>query len=484
VKRSEEQSRSVATISTDIPARLDRLPWCGFHWLVVLALGASWAIDGLEVTLTGAVSGILQNVATLGLDSGEIGALGSFYLFGAVVGAVVCGYLTDRHGRSKLFFITLAIYLAGTLLTAFSWDFWSMGACRAITGFGIGGEYAAINSAIDELIPARVRGQVNLFINGSYWIGAAAGSAATLLLLDPAFLPIDLGWRLGFGIGAVLGLLVLLARRYVPESPRWLMIHGQHERARNVVRGIEARVGAVNSATLDTPLDSITIHSGARLGPRIFLATMFRRYPRRSVLGLALITSQAFLYNAIFFTYALVLTRFYAVPPADTGLYLLPFALANFLGPLALGRLFDRFGRRTMISATYALSAASLLATGALFAAGSLTAYAQTAMWSVIFFVASAAASSAYLTVSEIFPLELRALAIAMFYALGTAAGGMLAPWLFGVLIGSGSRTSVFMGYALGAVLMLAAAVVEVWLGVGAERKSLEQVAPPLSLVQ
>ena len=483
MKASAEQSKPIAAISTDIPARLDRLPWCGFHWLVVLALGASWAIDGLEVTLTGAVSGILQNSATLGLDSGQIGALGSFYLFGAVVGAVICGYLTDRHGRSKLFFITLAIYLAGTLLTAFSWDFWSMGACRAITGFGIGGEYAAINSAIDELIPARVRGQVNLFINGSYWIGAAAGSAATLLLLDPAFLPIDLGWRLGFGIGAVLGLLVLLARRYVPESPRWLMIHGRHERAQDVVRGIEERVARATALPLAASLDSLTIHPDARLSPRIFLATMFRRYPRRSVLGLALITSQAFLYNAIFFTYALVLTRFYDVPPADTGLYLLPFALANFLGPFALGRLFDRLGRRVMISTTYALSALLLLATGALFAAGSLNAYAQTAMWSALFFVASAAASSAYLTVSEIFPLELRALAIALFYALGTAAGGMLAPWLFGVLIGSGSRPSVFLGYALGALLMLGAAAVAVWLGVDAERKSLEHIAPPLSLV-
>jgi len=481
----EQSARNAprGAISTDIPARLDRLPWCGFHRLVVLALGASWAIDGLEVTLTGAVSAVLQNSATLGLTSGEIGALGSFYLLGAVIGAVVCGYLTDRHGRSRLFFITLAIYLAGTLLTAFSWDFWSMAACRAITGFGIGGEYAAINSAIDELIPARVRGQVNLFINGSYWIGAAVGSAATLVLLDPAFLPIDLGWRLGFGVGALLGLLVLLARRHVPESPRWLTIHGRHEQAQNVIRGIEARVERATAATLAAPLESLTIHADARRNPRIFLATMFRVYPRRSVLGLALITSQAFLYNAIFFTYALVLTRFYDVPPADTGIYLLPFALANFLGPLALGRLFDRLGRRVMISTTYAISALLLLVTGALFAAGGLTAFAQTALWSAIFFVASAAASSAYLTVSEIFPLELRALAIAMFYALGTAAGGLLAPWLFGVLIGSGSRPSVFGGYALGALLMLGAAAIEGWLGVDAERKSLERIAPPLSLV-
>ena len=473
-----------APVRTDIPARLDRLPWSSFHWLVVLALGASWAIDGLEVTLTGTVSGVLQDRATLGLDSGEIGALGSAYLAGAVIGALVCGHLTDRHGRSKLFFITLGIYLAGTLATAFSWDFWSMAAFRVITGFGIGGEYAAINSAIDELIPARVRGQVNLFINGSYWIGAAAGSAATLLLLDPAFLPIDVGWRLGFGIGAVLGLLVLFARRYVPESPRWLTIHGRHDRAEEVVRAIEGRVARAAGAAPAGPLDSMLIHPQARVSLRLVMATMFRSYPRRSVLGLVLITSQAFLYNAIFFTYALVLTRFYDVAPADTGLYLFPFAAANFLGPVVLGPLFDRLGRRVMISATYALSALLLFITGALFAAGDLTAYGQTALWGAIFFVASAAASAAYLTVSEIFPLELRALAIALFYALGTAAGGMLAPWLFGILIGSGARGAVFAGYAFGAALMLAAAVIEAWLGVDAERKSLEHIAPPLSVIR
>jgi MFS family permease len=472
-----------AAVRTDIPARLDRLPWSSFHWLVVIALGASWAIDGLEVTLTGTVSSVLQDRATLGLDSVEIGALGSSYLAGAVIGALVCGHLTDRHGRSKLFFITLGIYLAGTLATAFSWDFWSMAACRAITGFGIGGEYAAINSAIDELIPARVRGQVNLFINGSYWIGAAAGSAATLLLLDPAFLPIDIGWRLGFGIGAVMGLLVLFARRYVPESPRWLTIHGQHDRAEEVVRAIEARVSHAEGVAPAGPLDSMLIHPQARVSLRLVIATMFRSYPRRSVLGLVLITSQAFLYNAIFFTYALVLTRFYDVAPADTGLYLFPFAAANFLGPVVLGPLFDRLGRRVMISATYALSALLLLTTGALFAAGNLTAFGQTALWGAIFFVASAAASAAYLTVSEIFPLELRALAIALFYALGTAAGGMLAPWLFGMLIGSGARGAVFAGYAFGATLMLAAAVIEAWLGVDAERKSLEHIAPPLSVI-
>ena len=471
----------MAPIRTDIPARLDRLPWSRFHWLVVFALGASWAIDGLEVTLTGAVSGVLQHPQTLHLDSEQIGGLGSFYLAGAVVGALVCGHLTDRHGRAKLFFATLAVYLVGTLATAFAWDFSSMALCRIVTGFGIGGEYAAINSAIDELIPARVRGQVNLGINGSYWIGTALGSLATLILLDPKFFPIDIGWRAGFFIGALLGFVVLFARRYVPESPRWLTIHGQHDKALRIIAEIESRVRERSAPALAELDDVLTIHPRMHIGFRRIARTILRDYPRRAVLGLVLIASQAFLYNAIFFTYALVLTRFYDVPAAQTGLYLLPFALGNFTGPLLLGRAFDRYGRRAMIAGTYALSAILLWVTGWLFARGALSATEQTFLWCTIFFFASAAASAAYLTISEIFPLELRALAIALFYAAGTAIGGVAAPWLFGVLIGSGSRDAVSNGYALGAGLMLIAAVIEAWLGVDAERKSLERIAPPLS---
>ena len=473
--------RSLEPCRTDIPARLDRLPWSRFHWLVVLALGASWAIDGLEVTLKGAVSGVLQDPGTLGLTSTEIGFAASAYLLGAVVGALVCGHLTDRHGRARLFFITMAIYLTGTLLTAGSWDFLSLCIFRAVTGFGIGGEYAAINSAIDELIPARVRGRVSLIINGSFWLGAVAGSAATLVLLDPDVLPVDVGWRLGFAIGAAAGFLVLFARRFVPESPRWLVIHGYSSRAERAVASIEARVERETGAKLARVDQSIAIRPRSHTGLAVVFETMFAHYRRRSGLCFVLITSQAFLYNAIFFTYALVLTRFYDVPSAHTGLYLMPFAIGNFLGPLLLGHLFDTVGRRMMIAVTYALSAVLLLATGVLFLKGHLSAYGQTALWSVIFFFASAAASSAYLTASEVFPLELRALAIAVFYALGTAAGGVAAPWLFGALIGTGERAAVFYGYALGTALMLAAAAVAWRWGVDAERVSLEGVAAPLS---
>ncbi len=474
--------RRLQPYRTDIPARLDRLPWSRFHWLVVLALGASWAIDGLEVTLKGAVSGVLQDPGTLGLSSTQIGFAASSYLLGAVVGALVCGHLTDRHGRARLFFVTMGIYLTGTLLTAFAWDFASLCAFRVITGFGIGGEYAAINSAIDELIPARVRGRVNLIINGSFWLGAVVGSLGTVVLLDPDRLPIDIGWRLGFAIGAAAGFLVLFARRFIPESPRWLAIHGYRQHAERALAAIETRIERSLGTKLPPAGDSIAIRPRTHTGLQIVFATMFGAYRRRSALCFVLITSQAFLYNAIFFTYALVLTRFYQVPAEHTGLYLLPFAIGNFLGPLLLGHLFDSVGRRVMISITYALSGLLLLLTGHLFVEGLLSALQQTALWSVIFFFASAAASSAYLTASEVFPLELRALAIAMFYALGTAAGGVAAPWLFGALIGTGERIAVFWGYALGTALMLAAAGVEWRWGVDAERRSLEGVAAPLSL--
>jgi MFS family permease len=472
-----------AVTKTLIPARLDRLPWTRFHTLIVVGLGVTWVLDGLEVTMMGAVSGVLQERATLHFTSADIGLIASFYLTGAVLGSLVFGWLTDRFGRKMFFFVTLATYLAGVLLTAFAWDFWSFALFRFITGAGIGGEYAAINSAIDELIPARVRGRVDIMINGTYWVGAALGSGATVLLLDPALLPVDLGWRLGFGIGAVLGLGILLVRSFVPESPRWLVTHGYDEQAEATVAGIERLVSQEVHRRLGPvdPASAITVHPHHTFGFGLIVRTMFGRYWRRALVGFSLMVAQAFLYNAIFFTYALVLTRFFHVEASVTGLYLLPFAFGNVLGVYLLGSLFDTIGRRQMIAATYATSAVLLAITGWLFAVDALTVVTMTALWTAIFFIASPAASSAYLTVSEIFPLETRALAIAFFFSLGTGAGGIAAPWLFGTLIGTGSRVNLFYGYIAAAVLMLAAAAIELVFGVAAERQPLEKVAEPLS---
>jgi MFS family permease len=470
-------------VTTLIPARLDRLPWTPFHTLIVVGLGVTWVLDGLEVTLMGAVSGVLAEPGTLHFTSADIGLIASVYLTGAVLGSLVFGWLTDRYGRKVFFFVTLATYLVGVLLTAFSWNLASFAVFRFITGAGIGGEYAAINSAIDELIPARLRGRVDIMINGSYWIGAALGSGATLVLLDPHIFSADLGWRLGFGIGAVLGLGILLVRRFVPESPRWLVTHGYVAEAETTVAGIETLVAAHAPARLPAvdPADAITVHPHRTFGFGHIVRTVLGRYRSRALVGFSLMVAQAFLYNAIFFTYALVLTRFYAVPASVTGLYLLPFAVGNVLGVFALGSLFDTIGRRQMIAATYATSAVLLVITGWLFAADALTVTTLTALWTAIFFVASPAASAAYLTVSEIFPLETRALAIAFFFSLGTGAGGVAAPWLFGSLIGTGSRDNLFYGYLTAAVLMFAAAIVELVFGIAAERQSLEKIAEPLS---
>ncbi len=472
-------------IESYVPARLDRMPWSRWHWLIVVSLGATWILDGLEVTLAGALGGILTRHETLGLTDTQVGASATCYLAGAVLGALLFGYGTDRFGRKKLFFITVAVYLIGTALSAFSWNFASYAVFRALTGAGIGGEYAAINSAIDELIPARVRGRVDLMINGSYWIGAALGAAATLVLLDPRRLPIWLGWRCAFAIGAVLGLIVIFFRRWIPESPRWLMIHGRNPEAEQIVGEVERKIaGTKVSAVIDRRYRNL-------LPTRVRTRThtpwweiwhaIVHEHRRRSFLGFVLMLTQAFFYNAIFFTYALVLMRFYSVPEQNVGRYLLPFALGNVLGPLLLGHLFDSIGRKKMIAATYGLAGILLALTGLLFRAGLLTAQTQTVAWTIIFFIASAAASSAYLTVSEIFPLEVRALAIAIFFAIGTLAGGVGAPVLFGWIIGTGSITALFFGYLLAAGLMIFGALVEAWIGVPAERRSLEHVAAPLS---
>jgi MFS family permease len=472
------------TIESYVPARLDRMPWSSWHWLIVVSLGATWILDGLEVTLAGAVGGILTRHDTLGLTDTQVGASATCYLAGAVVGALLFGYGTDRFGRKKFFFITVAVYLIGTALSAFSWNFWSYALFRAITGAGIGGEYAAINSAIDELIPARVRGRVDLIINGSYWIGAAMGAAGTLVLLNPRYVPTWLGWRCAFGIGATLGLIVIFFRRWIPESPRWLMIHGRNAEAEEIVAEVERKIFGTHTAGIADPgynQAPTRIRTRTHTPWREIWDVIVHEHRRRSVLGFVLMSTQAFFYNAIFFTYALVLMRFYAVPEQNVGGYLLPFALGNVLGPVFLGHLFDTIGRKQMITLTYGLAGILLAVTGWLFHAGVLTAQTQTLAWTIIFFIASAAASSAYLTVSEIFPLEIRAMAIAIFYALGTLVGGVGAPLLFGWVIGTGSVTALFIGYLLAAVLMIFGAVIEAWIGVRAEGRSLEHVAAPLS---
>ena len=470
-------------IETKIPARLDRLPWARWHWMVLIGLGTVWILDGLEVTIVGTISSRLTEKGSgISINEAQIGQAAALYVAGACVGALFFGWLADRLGRKKLFLITLALYLVATTATAFSQSFLMFAIFRFFTGAGIGGEYAAINSAIDELIPARVRGTVDLIINGSFWLGTAAGAALSIVLLNDKIFAADVGWRLAFGLGAVLGVGILLVRRNVPESPRWMFIHGQVDDAEKLVDGIEQEVK--ESAGVDELKEakrSITVREQESIGFIQIAKTVFGAYPRRTVVGLSLFIGQAFLYNAVFFTYALVLGTFYGVKPASVGWYIIPFAIGNFLGPLVLGRFFDSVGRKPMIAGTYILSGVLLIITAFLFKAGTWTATTQTAAWSVIFFFASAGASSAYLTVSEIFPMETRALAIAFFYAVGTAIGGITGPLLFGKLVATKDETQVFYGYMLGAVLMIGAGIVQAVLGIEAARKNLEDVATPLS---
>lgn len=467
--------------STDIPARLDCLPWSRFHTLVVLALGVTWVLDGLEVTLAGSLTGALRESPSLGLSESQIGLSGSAYLAGAVLGAAFFGWLTDRLGRKRLFNITLGLYLAATALTGLAWDAASFAFFRFLTGAGIGGEYTAINSAIQELIPARLRGRVDLIINGSFWGGAAIGALGAVVLLAPGLFGPDVGWRLAFAIGAALGLVILLLRRFVPESPRWLMTRGRVGEAERVVRDIERRV-VRERGRLPRPSGQRTrVRFRARTPIGEALRTILVRYRRRALLGFVLMVSQAFLYNAVFFSYGLILIKYYQLPADQVGWYLLPFAIGNFLGPVCLGRFFDTIGRKPMIAFTYATTGVLLALTALLFERGLLDTRTQTIAWMTIFFFASAAASSAYLTVSESFPLEVRAFAIALFYVLGTAVGGVVGPWLFGHLIESGSRSDIVTGYLFGAALMVLAAIVELLIGVRAEGRSLEAIAAPLS---
>ena len=477
---ADAQTARADIFTTDVPARLDRLPWSGFHWLMAGALGVTWILDGLEVTVVGSLGAALSSPSSLHLSPSSIGFAGSAYVAGAVLGALFFGHLTDKVGRKPLFTVTVGVYLVATMLTGLSWNFFSFALFRFLTGAGIGGEYSAINSAIQEFTPAARRGQVDLIVNGSFWVGAALGALGSVIVLDPGLFAPDVGWRLAFLIGGALAIVIIWLRRFVPESPRWLLTHGRPEEAEHVVEEIEARVTRTCGPLL--PVSSRREYSRRfALTLQHVAATLFRVYPRRVVLGLVLMSTQAFFYNAIFFTYALVLRRFYDIAANDIGWFILPFAAGNFLGPLLLGRLFDLIGRKRMIAATYAISGVAIIIVGALFRAGLLDAVVQTAAWSAIFFFASAGASAAYLTVGESFPMEMRALAIALFYAIGTALGGIAGPAVFGVLVQSGTRGAVFAGYLFGGVLMVIAAVVEMVLGISAERRSLEDVAIPLS---
>ncbi len=469
---------------------MDRLPWTKFHWLIVVGLGVSWILDGIEIQIVSSMGGPLQDVETLHLTSGQVGAMASWYLAGQVVGALVFGRLTDRLGRKKLFILTLAIYLIGSGLAGFSWNAWSLYLFRFIAGTGIGGEYTAINSAIDEIMPSRYRGRVDIAINGTYWGGAALGAAASLILFNESFVPTGWGWRIGFFIGPVLGFIIIFLRRHIPESPRWLLTHGRAEEAERTVDDIEAQLRKQGIEL--PPVDeskALDIVDADRLSYLQMARIFFGRYPSRSFLGFTMMATQAFLYNAIFFTVGLVLINFYNVPDDHTGYYFFPFAIGNLIGPLVLGPLFDSIGRRKMICATYLGSGFLLLISAWAFNAGILNATTQTLFWCVIFFFASAGASSAYLTVSEIFPLELRGQAISFFFAIAQGAGGVVAPFLFGHLVGgadnpSPDRFPLTVGYVIGAGFMIFGGLVAWFFGVNAEGQSLEDIADPLSVAK
>jgi MFS family permease len=464
---------------------MDRLPWGRFHTKLVVALGITWVLDGLEITIASAVGSVLTDEGTLGLTTGQVGLAASVYLAGEVVGALFFGRLSDRLGRRKLFIATLGLYLIANGLTAFSFDLWIFLVFRFFAGMGIGGEYAAINSAIDELIPARHRGHTDLAVNGTYWLGAMIAASSQFVLLNPDILPLDLGWRIGFLIGPVIGLAIWGLRRNLPESPRWQLMHGRVEEADATVAAIERDFTDRGIALPDVDeSQAIEVVRTDQVSFAEIARILFREYPKRTIVGFALGISQSFLYNAIFFTYVLVLTKFYGVSASSAAVYLIPFAFGNLLGPILLGRFFDTIGRKPMIAGTYAISGVLLAITGYLFEIDALTAFTQTVLWCVIFFFASAAASSAYLTVSEVFPLELRAQAIAFFFAVWQLVGGVVAPWVFGTLIGTGDRGLLFIGYLVGAGLMVLAAVIQVVFGVEAARRSLEDVARPLSAVR
>ncbi len=477
----QKKPQDEQTIETDVPARMDRLPWSSWHVRIITALGVSWLLDGLEVTLVGSLSGVLESKQGLGLTDPQVTSAATIYLAGAVIGAIFFGWLTDRLGRRKLFLVTLATYSLATVGTAFSHGLLWFGVCRFFTGLGIGGEYAAINSAVDELIPGKVRGTVDLVVNGTFWVGASIGALAAMFLLGNHGISQAMGWRYAFGIGGTLGMLVLLLRLQVPESPRWLMLRGKEGDADKVVKEIEAKVEKSGHKLPPVEGDKLKLavrdHTPMK---EIFQSMTSKENRSRSFLGFVLMVGQSFFFNAVFFTYGLVVKKFYNVSDQQMPIHLLPFAVGSFFGPMILGKLFDTIGRKPMITATYAIAGVLLAAVCLPFAHGSIGVKGMGICFTIIFFVASSAASAAYLTVSEIFPLEIRAFAIAIFYAIGTSIGGVGAPAMFGVLIASGSKTHVALGYALGAVLMIGAAVCEAVFGVEAAGKSLESVSKPL----
>jgi MFS family permease len=469
------------TVRTDIPNRLDRLPWSRWHWVVIVALGITWILDGLEVTLVGSVAAALTDKNTLHFSTSQATAAGSFYLGGAVTGALLFGYLTDRFGRRKLFMITLGVYLCFTVATALSWSFWSFMAFRFLAGTGIGGEYSAINSAIDELVPARVRGRVALAINSSWWLGTAVAAGLTVVFLN--IFRADLGWRIGFALGAVLAVGVLAVRRNVPESPRWLLTHGRAHEAEDVVHEIEEQVRRSHPDLPEPEGEPLEVEQRESIGFIAIARHVMREYPQRGVLGFSLMASQAVLYNATLFGATSILTTFFHASKANAPLYLIPFALGNLLGPWLLGPLFDTIGRKAMIASTYVASALVLFGTAWAFDAKLLSATTLTLCWSICFFFASCGASAAYLTVSEIFPMETRAMAIALFYACGTGVA-IAAPWTFGKLIQTSSYGLVTIAFVIGGAIMAVGGIVELFLGVPAERRPLEMVAKPLNAVR
>ena len=476
---------SLGTVETRIPARLDRLPWSRFHWLVVIGLGTVWILDGLEVTIVGFIaSRLIEPGSGIDLTESHIGLAAALYVAGACLGALFFGQLTDRFGRKRLFLITLGVYLAATVATAFSFAPWFFLVARFFTGAGIGGEYAAINSAIDELIPARARGRIDLIINGSFWLGSAGGALLSLVFLNEAIFAADIGWRVAFGLGAVLGLGILFIRRNVPESPRWLFIHGRDEEAERIVDEIEAEVQEETGEKLSgDPGEAITVEQRKTVPFRVIARTAFKTYPKRGVLGLSLFVGQAFIYNAVVFTLGLTLTTYLGVESGEVGIFYAVFAIGNFLGPLLLGRLFDTVGRRPMIAGTYLASAVLLVFVALLFNSESFSDWGFVAALAATFFFASAGASSAYLTVSEIFPMEVRALAIAFFYAIGTAIGGITGPLIFERLASTGDPSQVMIGFLIGAVVMAIGGIAEIFLGVRAEQQGLEDIAAPLTAV-